>query len=282
MKLTSINNIYIPDGSNIDTAFERVTHLAIGAHADDVEIFGFHGILQCFNSKKNGFAGVTVTDGANSPRMGEFKNTTNEEMIEIRRIEQNKAADIGKYALQLQLGLSSAECKSAVNDKLKEQIKEILIKAKPKFIYTHNLADKHDTHVAIAIHTIAAVKDLKSHLDLEGFYGCEVWRSLDWLADEDKVVLPVSEEQKLAEALCAVHKSQISGGKRYDKAAIARRISNATFLESKSVDQVTAAIFAMDYMPLLKNKNISELDLVQSHLEKFTDDTVSRLKKFSP
>jgi hypothetical protein len=60
--------------------------------------------------------------------------------------------------------------------------------------------------------------------------GCEVWRNLDWLLDEDKQGLPVDDRPNLAAALSGVFDSQISGGKRYDLAVQGRRLANATFL----------------------------------------------------
>ncbi|MCB0348906.1 MAG: PIG-L family deacetylase [Bdellovibrionales bacterium] len=281
MKHISDDNIYVPDNLTSSEALKRVTHLAIGAHADDLEIFAIHGILACYESSDKWFGGLTVTDGANSPRTGSYKNTTNEEMVEIRRREQNEAAKIGKYAAQIQLGVSSLECKQISNYHLQEQLSEILLATMPTYIYTHNLVDKHDTHVAVAMHTINAVRALDTKLSIEGFYGCEVWRSLDWMNDKDKVVLGSSDHESLALDLCSVYKSQINGGKPYDKAAMARRISNATFFESNEVDNESAITFAMDYKPLLLDRSLTPMELVDRHLKNFLKDTTDRLKKFS-
>ena len=42
--------IFIPDGLPAAEALARTTHLAIGAHQDDLEIMAYHGILACFDS----------------------------------------------------------------------------------------------------------------------------------------------------------------------------------------------------------------------------------------
>ena len=39
--------LFIPDGKPVDEAFSRVTHLAVGAHQDDIEFMAFHGALTC-------------------------------------------------------------------------------------------------------------------------------------------------------------------------------------------------------------------------------------------
>ncbi len=67
-------------------------------------------------------------------------------------------------------------------------------------------------------------------------WGCEVWRNLDWLADDDKVLMDVSGHEHLAAALNGMFDSQIPGGKRYDLATLGRRRANATFLESHATD----------------------------------------------
>ncbi|MFP4541109.1 MAG: hypothetical protein ACLFR7_05730, partial [Opitutales bacterium] len=70
----------------------------------------------------------------------------------------------------------------------------------------------------------------------ERVLGCEVWRGLDWMPDDEKVPLDVSGNLELAQQLNGVFDSQIVGGKRYDLATIGRRRANATFLESHHAD----------------------------------------------
>jgi hypothetical protein len=64
------SEIYVPDGTAPDAALARTTHLAIGAHQDDLEIMAADGVLQCFQQPDKWFTGVVVTDGAGSPREG--------------------------------------------------------------------------------------------------------------------------------------------------------------------------------------------------------------------
>ena len=85
-------DVYVPDGSTVGEALGRTTHLAVGAHQDDIEFMALHGILQCFNQKDRWFSGITVTDGRGSPRAGAYKDYSDEEMCKVRVLEQRKAA----------------------------------------------------------------------------------------------------------------------------------------------------------------------------------------------
>src|ERR1700676_5759247 len=94
---------FVPDGQPGARAIERITHLGIGTHQDDLEFMAFHGILQCFHSDTEWFGGVTCTNGSGSARTGPYADFTDAQMMEVRRREQNVAAMIGRYGLMLQL-----------------------------------------------------------------------------------------------------------------------------------------------------------------------------------
>ena len=91
-----------------EAALARTTHLCISAHQDDIEIMAYHGIAECFGRKDRWFTGVVVTNGAGSPRSGIYGDYTDEEMQKVRVMEQRKAAFVGEYACQIQLGFTSA------------------------------------------------------------------------------------------------------------------------------------------------------------------------------
>ena len=134
-----------------DAALARTTHLAISAHQDDIEIMAYHGIAECFGRKDKWFTGVVATNGAGSPRSGIYGDYTDEEMQKVRLAEQRKAAYVGEYACQIQLGFTSAQVKNPDESAVVEDLQQILRAARPEFVYLHNLADKHDTHVAVAL-----------------------------------------------------------------------------------------------------------------------------------
>ncbi len=142
--------IYVPDGKPIEDAFARTTHLAIAAHQDDIEIMAIDGILKCYQQAEHWFSGVVVTNGAGSPRDGIYKDYTDEEMRKVRIKEQFKAAHLGDYSMQIMLEYSSSEVKDGANKNAAADITALMKAMQPAIVYTHNLADKHPTHVGVA------------------------------------------------------------------------------------------------------------------------------------
>lgn len=280
MKFINENaNLFIPDGQPEEEAIRRTTHMAIGAHQDDLEIMAYDGILKCFGQENQWFFGVVVTDGAGSPRDGLYENYTDEEMRVVRKFEQRKAAMIGEYGALVQLAYASSEVKSPNHPAMIEELKRLISHAKPRVIYTHNLADKHETHVAVAIKVIQAIRALPENKRPEKLYGCEIWRNLDWMNDEEKAVFDVSAHPNLAMALLEVFDSQICGGKRYDLATEGRRMANATYASSHSADKTTSAIYAMDLTPLVHDTTINIDQYIQGYIHSFQEDVMARIKR---
>jgi LmbE family N-acetylglucosaminyl deacetylase len=273
------NEIFIPDGAPSPDGISRTTHLGVAAHPDDLEIMAFHGILKCFGSAKDWFFGIIATDGAGSPRDGFYKDYTDEEMKIVRKKEQKKAAIVGEYGGVAFLNYSSSEFKNAKNLNPKEDLKDLLTLARPRILYTHNPADKHDTHVGVGLRTIQAVRELPAERRPEKFYGCEVWRDLDWLSDEDKVGLDVSEHQNLATSLVSVYDSQVAAGKGYDLATIGRRRAHATYYATHDVDVSTSMIFAMDLTPLAQDPGLDVREFVCNYIDRFAADVSQRIAK---
>jgi hypothetical protein len=108
-------------------------------------------------------------------------------------------------------------------------------------------------------------------------YGCEVWRDLDWLNDDDKRPLPVSARPNIAAALVGVFDSQVSGGKRYDLATAGRRLAHATYFASHGTDEESALNFAMDLTPLVEDAELSIAEYVLSFVDRFRADVRKRL-----
>jgi len=275
------SEIYVPDGSDVVAALGRTTHMTIGAHPDDNEIMAFQAILECFGRDDRHFTGVTVTDGAGSARAGVYANYTDEDMRQVRRVELKKAAVVGEYAAQVFLNYASGEVKDSKNLSVVEDLKKVIEAARPQVIYTHNLADKHDTHVSVALRTLRALRELPRDVRPQRLYGCENWRSLDWLCDRDKVVFDVCERENLAMSLVGIFDSQIYGAKRYDLATWGRRRANATFLESHAVDQTTAVIFGIDLTPLIEDDGLDPSEYILGFIDRFQRDVSSRLAKLA-
>lgn len=273
------SQIFIPDGHPLPAALARTTHMGIGAHQDDLEIMAIDGILTCFGQSDQWFTGVVVTDGRGSPRAGLYANTSNEEMRQIRILEQKKAAMIGAYAAQVFLDYPSSAVKDGGDNRPVEDLAQLLALARPQIVYTHNFADKHDTHVGVALKVVQAIRRLPADARPQKLYGCEVWRDLDWLADSDKVAFDVSAAENLQAALVGVFDSQISGGKRYDLATMGRRRANATYHASHATDVSTGAVFAMDLTPLIEDDDQDIAAFVLAHIERFAQDVRHRISR---
>lgn len=272
--------LFIPDGKPLPEALSRTTHLGLCAHQDDLEFMAYHGILECFGHPKGQwFTGVTVTNGSGSARDAHYKNYTDEQMMEVRKLEQKKAAMIGEYAAHFLLNFPSKAVKDAKNADVAADLDQVLTHTKPQVVYTHNFQDKHDTHVAVALRVIAAIRRMPKAERPKKVIGCEVWRSLDWLCDKDKVVMPVDEHENLADALMGVFDSQICGGKRYDLATRGRRLANATYFESHAVDKNKALAWGMDLTPLIENEKLDPFELTQAHIQRFSDEVRDRVKR---
>lgn len=281
MKLTrSTAVLFVPDGVPLARAWARTTHMCIAAHHDDIEIMAPHAILECFGRKDKWFTGVVVTNGAGSPRSDLYAKYTDLQMRAVRKLEQAKAAVVGEFGALAMLDHPSSSVKSPRAKDVRADIRNLVLAARPEVVIIHNLADKHDTHVALALRTIEALRELPAKARPKKLYGGEVWRDLDWMVDADKVTWNVSRRENIQSALVGVFDSQISGGKRYDLAAAARRRAAATYFQSHSVDDVSGMSVAMDLTPLLRNDRLDPETYVGRILDRFCGDVRGRIRKF--
>ena len=257
----------------------KVRFLAIAAHHDDIEILATDGILRS-NKGEGGFVGVVVTDGSGSARDGEYAHYTDEMMKRVRVKEQNRAADIGKYQEIIYLNRTSKDIKNGFNSEVLTDIIEIILKYQPEIVYTHNLCDKHPTHIGVVMHVIESLKSLESRKKPLELYGVEVWKDLDWMVDKNKVVFDVSSAKKMTKKQLLAHRSQVVGGKRYDTATIGRRSANATYYQSHSVDVSDQMIFAMDLLPLIDGSADNIIAYAKKQINDFEQEVISRLSAF--
>lgn len=283
MKLSrSTADVFVPDRLAPTAALERVTHLCVAAHQDDIEIMAHAGICDCLDSQGDWFGGVVVTDGAGSPRTGAYSNYTDARMIEVRRDEQRRAAVLGRYGIQIQLAHPSSDVKSAdVRSPVRADLAAIFEGCAPKVVYLHNPADKHDTHVAVLLRCLEALRALPAERRPTRVLGCEVWRDLDWLVDADKVALDSGRRAELSAQLLAAFDSQVGGGKRYDLATAGRRLAHATFHASHQTDALAGITWAMDLTPLVANPALCIADYALAYVDRLKADIASRLARFS-
>jgi len=273
--------IFIPDGAPEEEAIRRTTHLGVGGHPDDLEILAYHGILECFGTDDKWFSGIIVTNGAGSPRAGIYADYSDEQMIVTRQLEQKKAAVVGEYGFVALLDYPSSAAKDPTNEYVVEDLKKLIQAAQPSVMYTHSFADKHATHIGVALRTIRALRELPEDCRPGHLYGCEIWRDLDWLLDEDKVVLDVSVRENLGASLLGIFDTQIAGGKRYDLATMGRRRAQATYHESHETDVSTGLIFAVELTPLIADPTRDIADYVRHYIDRFSQAVADQIHQLS-
>jgi LmbE family N-acetylglucosaminyl deacetylase len=271
-------SLFIPDATPLPEALVRTTHLGIGAHQDDLEFMAYHGILSCYQKENAWFSGITCTNGHGSARNCSYALVSDSEMGKLRQKEQNRAAEIGNYGAMIQLMHSSNSIRGANKTPLVEDLVASLRATLPRVVYTHNLADKHETHLAVAIAVIQAIRLLPKEDQPSQLYGCEGWRDLDWLPDSQKIIHDVGGNEALAMSLNEVFRSQNLGGKRYDRGVMGRRHANATFLEPHVVDRSESVSFAMDMTPLIKEQSLDPIEYVDSLILNFRNEVHSKLR----
>jgi LmbE family N-acetylglucosaminyl deacetylase len=271
-------DIYVPSGASPAVAFKRATLLGVAAHPDDLECMAYEPIVRGLRKAAEAFAGLVVTSGSGGARAGAYKNLTDLRFAKVRRKEQRQAALIGGYAVQVQLGHSSKTAQDPSATAPIDDIEAVLRAVRPREVYTHDLADRHATHVGVALKLVAAIRRLPKRLRPAKLVGCEVWRGLDWLNDRDKVLLRVDGLEQLSGALLGAFDSQLSV-KRYDLAVQGRRRANATFFKSHAPDRGEELSFGMDLTPLILDDALSPQTLFGRYLASFQAEVLERLNK---
>ncbi len=268
-----------PAGLTPAAALARTTHLCVIAHQDDIEINAYPAVAECYGRADRFFTGVVVTNGAGSPRTGVFANHTDEQMKLVRIEEQREAARIGRYNLQLQLAHPSADVKKPGNAGVQSDLRAIFAACRPQTVYLHQPLDKHDTHVAVLLRSLEAIRSLPKAQRPTRVLGVEAWRGLDWLMDDEKIAMDCSAYPELALKLIQVFASQVVGGKRYDTASLGRRHANATFLSSHSTDAYTSVAWALDLTPLVADDALTVEAFTLERINRLRADVAARLAK---
>lgn len=224
---------------------------------------------------------MVCTDGAGSTQGDDpTRAVSSSELVARRVAEQREAASLGGYGFVSQLLHPSSVVRSPAGQQtLVEQLEALLRATRPANIYTHNLADKHDTHVAVAAAAVKAVRLLPEADRPVRMVGVEGWRDLDWLPDHDKVRMDVTPYADLANRLAQVFTSQL-GPKRYDLASEGRRRANATIFEPRQPDDAEQVIVALDLTPLARNDDVDPVRYVRSAIERFGDEVARTLAPY--
>jgi LmbE family N-acetylglucosaminyl deacetylase len=269
--------IFVPDGAPPNDALRRTTHLGVAAHADDLEIMAIHGILACYERAPSSFTGVIVTDGTGSPQGHAALDA--ETLRDVRRHEQEQAAELGKYGAVVFLDHPSADVKDQRSPAVVNDLRALLRATRPEVVYTHALSDVHDTHVGVTLRLLDACRELGPAERPQRVLGCEVWRDLDWLTGIDKVALPVDEHSELQAALLRCFTSQLAT-KGIDRGTLGRRVANAAFSESHRIDSHAGLVWAMDLTPLLLD-GAHPREFLRNLVRRLEDDVIARLDRLS-
>lgn len=272
-------DIYTPDGTDPAAALARTTHLCVIAHQDDIEINAYPAVAECYDRPDRFLTGVTVTNGSGSSRAGAFAHYTDAQMQDVRREEQREAARLGKYNLQLQLAHPSADVKQPGHPGVRADLAAIFAACRPQVVYLHQPLDKHDTHVAVLLRCLDAIRALPRDQRPSRVLGVEAWRGLEWLLDADKMALDASAQPALKRPIMQVFASQIAGGKRYDTAALGRRQANATFHDAHATDQFTEICWALDLTPLAHDDTLSITDFAAACVDRVRAEITARLAR---
>jgi len=269
-------DIFVPSGEPLKGALKRATLLGVAAHPDDLECMALEPIVRGRLKLKAAFVGLVVASGSGGRRTGKYRGFSGKKWVAQRRKEQREAALLGAYAVQIQLGHPSRAVLDPEAQGPTDDLVAVLKAVRPREVFCHDLADRHATHLAVLLKLVAAIRRLPKAQRPERLVGCEVWRSLDWLNDQDKVVMPINGTELLGAALLGVFDSQI-GAKRYDLGAVGRRRANAVFSQRLSGEQHDQTAFGMDLTPLLRDDDLSPQALFNRYVSSFQREVIERI-----
>ena len=240
-------DLFVPDAVPIDEGIVRITHLGIGAHADDLEIFAYPGIEEVYGREDRWFGGVTVTNGSGSPRVGKFAGVSDKEMMSVRLREQRTAAVAGGYGFQAQLKLASSQLVDRdIRERWSDWLACLFSVCKPEVLFMHQPFDHHPTHRLVAELTWQAVLKLETEQRPKTILAGEVWGGLDSWPPEMRKTVSADRYPDLAQELIEIYESQVEGGKNYVEACLGRRSANATFLNPHEIDSCRFACHYLD------------------------------------
>ncbi len=239
--------VHVPDGTEATVALAAATDVGIVAHPDDIELLLAGPLLDCQADPKRSFVGVVVTDGAGSVRSPHHLALSDVEFAAVRAQEQCRAADAAGMGAVVLLAYGSDDVRGtgSARHEVVASIAAVVGAARPVRVHTHDPADTHVTHVAVAAAVIDALRSVGPTGQPEQLLGWEGWRSLAWLPEAYLHRSDLSGRVEEAMDLARHHASQM-GPKRYDEAVPGRWRANATFTNPRHLDQSTAVAVAWD------------------------------------
>lgn len=281
-------HIYLPRGggcASLEEALAKTTHLLIVAHPDDDALIGGHALLQCHANDRNHMTVVVVEDGGGKDRDSA-----------VRRKEQIKAANTGKYACVIQLGFPADDVRGMENGRERAAGKirsalHTIMNASPnmKNLYLHSLFDAHEVHLATALLALQAVRMQPQKRRPRECYGVEVSSGLGWVPPPFMKVLPMHRDTvHLVKKILKCYPSELYrrdyiGGftGRTVSRTVFNRVTQAEHRTDPTLGQYTGnpELYALNYSPIVygaETEKVGHLakQLMETICESFKKDRV--------
>lgn len=244
--------VHVPGGGDPLAALAAATDVGVVAHPDDLELLLAAPVLACGDDPARSFCGVVCTDGAGSVRPSAMADLDAAAFVAVRAAEQVAAAEAAGMGAVVLLGLPSNDVRGtgSERDAVVDALAALLSACRPDVVHTHDPADAHRSHVAVATATVSALRRLPTEARPTRLIGWEGWRDLGWLSEARVVHGDLSGRTDAAVEFARHHASQL-GPKRYDVAVAGRWQANATFAAQREQDSATALARGVDLTPLL-------------------------------
>jgi len=270
--------VHVPGGGEATGVLAATTDLGVVAHPDDLELLLASVVLACRDDPARRFCGIVCTDGAGSVRPPDLAHLDDAAFVARRAAEQVAAADAAGMGAVVLLGLASDDVRSTGPEReaFVAALGALVAVCRPDVVHTHDPADTHRSHVAVATATVTALRRLPAEGRPGRLVGWEGWRDLGWLAEDRVVWGDLNGRVDDAVDLARHHASQL-GPKRYDDAVAGRWRANATFAAQRESDATDALARGVDLTPLLDD-GVDPAAFVAELAQSFTDGVVDGVR----
>ena len=267
--------IHVPGGGDALAALAATTDLGVVAHPDDLELLLASPVLACRDDPTRSFCGVVCADGAGSVRPPDLADLDRGAFVDLRAAEQVAAADAAGMGAVVLLGLASDEVSGTGPGRstFVDALSALVAACRPGVVHTHDPADAHRSHVAVATGTVTALRRLPADRRPRRLVGWEGWRDLGWVAEDRVVWGDLADRVDDAVALARHHASQL-GPKRYDAAVAGRWRANATFAAQRDSDATDGLARGVDLTPLLDD-DVDPTTFVAGLVRSFAEGVLS-------
>ncbi len=250
--------------------------LAIASHHDDIELMAMDGVLKAYGSKKYAFYACVVGDASNCNKIGKYADCSDKELMETRNQEQARASQIGEYEDLILLKKSQSDIEDLDNTTIVKELQKIILDINPDVVYTHNIFDRNLSHVRLALKVIEAILALPEESRPRLLYGCEIFRSLDWLPERYRVNFDISDNKEIQSRLIGVYDTMAEHSQNFAKAVVGRKLSNATFLGDKMGEEDKMLWFGLNLTPVI-SKGIPLKDYVIKILNDYNKEMLDNI-----